>query len=162
MAELARFPSRVSNLLRISVSLAIMAITDVSRANDVALVCRGIVETNIDLVTNTRESKTLNVLLDVSNSRIRFQNGWDCSQAVMDLSNTSCVEPKISITETEVSHLQIFNERYYRGNQSFTLNRNSGTLQTFSVTQALAGSGARWGIVARSGSFECSKAMRQF
>jgi len=162
MTQRAVSRPRVSSLLRFSVGVAVMVGTNPSQANDVALVCRGIVETNIDLVTNTRESKTLDILLDISNSRIRFQNGWDCSLAVMDLSNTSCKEPEISITETEVSHQQIFKERHYRGSQSFKLNRNSGTLQTFSVTQALAGSGARWGTVSRAGSFECSRATRQF
>jgi hypothetical protein len=162
MTQRALLPPLASCLLRFSVGLVVMVVTNASQANEVGLVCRGIVETNIDLVTNTRESKTLDILLDISNSRIRFQNGWNCSIAVMDLSNTSCMEPMISITETEVSHRQVFNERYYRGNQSFKLNRSSGTLQTFSVTQALAGSGARWGIFTQTGSFECSKATRQF
>ena len=162
MTQRAYLLSRASSLLRFSIGLAVMVVNNASQANDVALVCRGVVETNIDLVTNTRESKTIDILLDISKSRIRFQNGWDCSLAVMDLSNTSCMEPEISITETEVSHLQTFKERHYRGNQSFKLNRNSGTLQTFSVTQALAGSGARWGIVSRAGSSECSRATRQF
>jgi hypothetical protein len=162
MKQLELLRSRARILLRLSVVMAVMVGTNASRANDVALVCRGILETNTDLATNTREFQTLNILLDIGGSRIRFQPSWGCSMAVADLSNTSCVEPNISITETEVSHRQIFNERYYRGNQSFTLNRNSGTLRTFSVTQALAGSGARWATISQMGSFECSKATRQF
>lgn len=162
MAKLSYLPLGASNVLRRSVASVMIVITSSSHAYDVALVCRGEVTTIKDLQTTAREPKTLDILLDTANSKIRFENGWSCSIAVMDLSNRSCIEPEISITETEVSHRQIFNERHYRGNQSFNLKRNSGALETFSITQALAGSGARWGIISQTGSFQCARATRQF
>jgi hypothetical protein len=147
-------------IARIMLAAFTIAPTTTHASSDVvSLVCRGSLSTNIDLKDRPPQSTILSIIIRPTQQRLTVDGYWGCMNTEIP---TTCTDLAIEESESQFKHGHIYRGRSIQGNQLLVIDRTSGVLRTLATTQALPGSGARWGVMLVTGEFDCTIASKKF
>jgi len=154
-----------NNFRIFSVPLLFFATLSVVMAGDVAVYCRGVVNSEVDFKGKRQEATNLDIVLNQDLGKVTVRGNWGCPLLAIpqDLKlKFPCIEFEPKFSENEISYVGSFDGDKYSAIFNFVLNRNSGSLATFSATTPKPGTAARWGMFESTGSFACEIAKRKF
>lgn len=126
----------------------------------VSLQCSGQIETALDRVV-TREATKVLVTVNTTKSTAKLAGWWGCVD-ILETSGCFAESVPVTISAEEVKYFETSKSDGFSHNNSFTINRYTGTFSIFSISSAPVRPGVTWRVSINSGTLFCEPAKRLF